>query len=179
MIDGRAGDAEKYLETLFRSHYQSIVAMLYRMLGSREEAEEQAQEAFLRLAGDSVIRRPQDEVLSWLRRVALNLGHNALRSRRRELFRLERNARLEAPLDRGSRADPEASALRSEEIARVRHALAALSSRHQACLILRHSGLSYKEIAAVVGVAPGSIGTLLARAEESFRVHYEEAEYEL
>ncbi len=168
------GDAGKRLEALFHDHYRGIVVLLYRLLGSLEEAEDQAQEAFLRLAKDSVIARPQEEVLAWLRRVALNLGYNVLRSRRRELDRLQRSARLEEPLAVTTTANPEMDVLRTEEIARVRCALTQLSRRHQACLMLRHSGLSYKEIAAAIGVSPSSVGTLLVRAEEAFRAHYEE-----
>jgi RNA polymerase sigma-70 factor (ECF subfamily) len=39
-------------------------------------------------------------------------------------------------------------------------------------LVLRHSGLSYAEIAAAMNVAVGSVGTLLARAEKAFERHY-------
>jgi RNA polymerase sigma-70 factor (ECF subfamily) len=46
--------------------------------------------------------------------------------------------------------------------------------REAQLLILRHSGLAYKEIAAALGVAPGSIGTLLARAEKEFERLYSE-----
>jgi RNA polymerase sigma-70 factor (ECF subfamily) len=43
-------------------------------------------------------------------------------------------------------------------------------------LILRHSGLSYADIAAALGVAPGSVGTLLARAEKEFERRYRAVE---
>lgn len=173
-IDISVDDTRERFEALFHDHYQEIVALLYRSLGCREEAEDQAQEAFLRLAKDPVIRRPREEVLAWLRRVSLNLGYNVLRSRRREIDRLQRNARLEEPLGSVSAVEPEENVLRTEEIARVRRALAHLSLQHQACLLLRHSGLSYKEIANTIGIAPGSVGTLLARAEAAFRASYEE-----
>ncbi len=173
-VDILAGDVEERLRGLFDDHYQGIVGLLYRLLGSREEAEEQAQEAFIRLTRNAVIWRPREEVLAWLRRVALNLGYNVIRSRRRELDRLQRNARLEQPLQRASSADPETRALRAEEIARVRASLVQLPAKYQACLLLRYSGLSYKEVAVALGVAPGSVGTLLARAEEAFRTHYKE-----
>lgn len=172
-VDILAGDAEDRLEAIFNDHHESIVSLLFRLLGGREEAEEQAQEAFIRLSKDRVIWRPREEVLAWLRRVALNLGYNALRSRRRELARLQRHARLEEPLSR-SPGDPEASALQAEDIGRVRNALAQLEPRQQACLMLRYSGLSYREIAATIRVAPTSVGTLLARAEAAFRANYKE-----
>ncbi|MDA8189792.1 MAG: sigma-70 family RNA polymerase sigma factor [Dehalococcoidales bacterium] len=179
LVTTSAETAEQRFEALFHQHYCGIVSLLYRLLGTTEEAEELAQEAFLRLARDPVIWRPGDEPLPWLRRVALNLGYNALRSRHREMDRLQRNARLEEPLESALPSDPETSALRIEERAQVRQALARLSPRYQACLLLRHSGLSYREIASAIGVAPGSVGTLLARAEEAFRACYKELGYEM
>jgi RNA polymerase sigma-70 factor (ECF subfamily) len=167
-----AEDADERLKSLFHEYYQGLVGLLYRLVGNREESEELAQEAFIRLARHPIIWRPPDEVLAWLRRVSLNLGYNALRSRKRELERLQKNARLSEPLA-DSTDGPEARVLRSEEIVRVRLALAQLPERHQMCLLLRYGGLSYKEIAQVLNVAPGSVGTLLARAEDAFRLRYE------
>jgi RNA polymerase sigma-70 factor (ECF subfamily) len=47
-----------------------------------------------------------------------------------------------------------------------------MKERDAQLLILRHSGLSYREIAAALDVAPGSVGTLLARAEAEFEQRY-------
>jgi RNA polymerase sigma-70 factor, ECF subfamily len=47
-----------------------------------------------------------------------------------------------------------------------------LPERQRECLALRAEGLSYAEIAAALGVAPGSVGTLLARAERAFKEAY-------
>ena len=60
--------------------------------------------------------------------------------------------------------DPEQESMAQEERLAVRKALAQLSEREQACLVLRHSGLSYAEVASALGVRTGSVGTLLARA---------------
>jgi DNA-directed RNA polymerase specialized sigma24 family protein len=51
-----------------------------------------------------------------------------------------------------------------------------LPERQRNCLLLRHSGYSYAEIAATVGIAAGSVGVLLARGERAFREIYEENE---
>ena len=65
-----------------------------------------------------------------------------------------------------------AAELRQEEQAEVRRALAELPERQRTCLLLRHSGYSYAEIAATLGVATGSVGVLLARGEQAFRAIY-------
>lgn len=173
VVDTISGDREKRFESLFHCHYRKVVGYLARLLGSEEEAEEQAQETFLRLYNSSLLERPDEEVSIWLRRVALNRGYNCLRGHRRELERLQSEARLSQPLAPVLDANPEDETLRAESTAQVRLALARLPARQQSCLLLRYEGLSYKEIAVVLGVAPGSVGTLLARAEKAFREQYE------
>jgi len=56
--------------------------------------------------------------------------------------------------------------------AAVRRALAEVPERQRECLLLRHSGYSYAEIAATLDLAVGSVGVLLARAEHTFRTTY-------
>ena len=172
-VNTTTDDREKRFEGLFLRNYRKVVGQLARLLGNEEEAEEQAQETFLRLYSSSLLERPDEEVLIWLRRVALNRGYNCLRSHRRELERLQSEARLSRPLAPTLGADPEDETLRAESAVQVRLALARLPARQQACLLLRYEGLAYKDIARVLGVAPGSVGTLLARAEKAFREHYE------
>jgi len=52
-----------------------------------------------------------------------------------------------------------------EERRRVRTALARLPRKHAVALVLRHSGLSYAEVAAALHLSPGSVGTTVRRAE--------------
>jgi RNA polymerase sigma-70 factor (ECF subfamily) len=62
--------------------------------------------------------------------------------------------------------------VRLEDQAEVRRALAEVPERQRECLLLRHSGYSYAEIAATLGIAVGSVGVLLARAEQAFGATY-------
>ena len=68
---------------------------------------------------------------------------------------------------------PAGAAERHEAQAAVRQALAQLPERQRDCLVLRHSGYAYAEIAATLGIAVGSVSVLLARAERAFRAAYE------
>ncbi len=61
-----------------------------------------------------------------------------------------------------------------EEQEAVRAALSRIPERQRDCLLLRHAGYSYLEIAATLGVAVSSVGVLLARAEQAFRATYQE-----
>ncbi len=163
-----AGDR---FDQLFCAHYGGLYGLTYRLLGDRHEAEDVVQEAFLALSGAAVLGRPDDEVRAWLRRVCLNAGHNRLRSRSRAVKHLDRAGRL-AAIDETAWCEPLPVLLRDEERQAVRRALAALPDRQRACLLLRHSGHSYAEIAATLDLAIGSVGVLLARAEKAFRKNY-------
>ncbi|MER3403974.1 MAG: hypothetical protein C4289_01315, partial [Chloroflexota bacterium] len=92
----READPAGRFEDLFMQLYPSLYNLAYRVLGEREEAEDVLQESFLRLDGAAVLRRPDEEVAAWLRRVCLNLAFNRLRDRRRARERLERAGRLDA-----------------------------------------------------------------------------------
>jgi RNA polymerase sigma-70 factor (ECF subfamily) len=63
--------------------------------------------------------------------------------------------------------------VRQERIAEVRFALARLKVEKAQVLLLRHSGLSYQEIAAAMRIKPASVGTMLARAEAEFSMLYQ------
>lgn len=157
-------------EAAFRQHYARVQTIASRIAASDGEAEELAQEAFLRLHGAPVLLQPQEEIGAWLVRVVTNLALNTVRSRRREQDRLTRVGNMEATNSayRAAEADPAQIVARNDERQRVRVVLQELSPRARACLVLRHSGLSYAEIARALGIAPGSVGTTLARAEAAF-----------
>jgi RNA polymerase sigma factor (sigma-70 family) len=160
-------------EGLFGRFYAEVYGLVYRVLGERMATEEILQEAFLKLSDDRIVQqRPDPEVGAWLRRVGLNLAFNRLRGDRRAQARLERVGRLELPEDDRPSESPAGVLVRLEDQAEVRRALAEVPERQRECLLLRHSGYSYAEIAATLGIAVGSVGVLLARAEQAFRATY-------
>ncbi|MBK8987539.1 MAG: sigma-70 family RNA polymerase sigma factor [Chloroflexi bacterium] len=167
------GDAATF-EELFHEHYDRVYGLLFRLLGSRAEAEDLAQEVFLKLYHHAFThkrfqREREHHLGAWLYRVATNMGYNAIRSRRR---RWQRNVYL-VP-DAADGANTEAEVAQRETAVIVRKTLAKLPERQVQLLLLRQMGLSYAECADVCGVAPGSVGTLLARAAAAFRAAYEE-----
>jgi RNA polymerase sigma-70 factor (ECF subfamily) len=167
----RRGAAD--FDAAFRTHYDGLYRFLFRMLGSRDEAEDVAQEAFVRLwRQDFDPRRPHNP-RAWLYRVAGNLALNARRGERRRVMREQTadGAGLSPESD-----SPAEAALQTLERGTVRAALAELPERQARLLLLRHAGLSYHEVAEAVGIAPTSVGTLLARAERAFEVAYRHLE---
>ncbi len=164
---GRTADEE--FDRIFIEHWPRVYAVLVRLVGDRDEAEDLALETFWRLH-----RQPPGTSAEgpggWLYRVASNLGLNALRARKRRTQH-ELEAGQEA-LRRQAEADPVDELSAAEEQARVRATLAQMDERQARLLLLRYSGLDYRELAAAIGVSPGSIGNLLLRAEREFEKRY-------
>jgi RNA polymerase sigma-70 factor (ECF subfamily) len=168
----QAGSRERFA-AVFRERYRELYGLGYRLLGDHGEAEDVVQETFLKLDGHPVLERPDPEVAAWLRRVCLNTAYNRLRGQRRASARLDRAARAERADDEaGAGPTPLLEVLRAEQQQAVRRALASLPERQRACLLLRHAGYSYAEIAATLDLAVGSVGVLLARGERGFREAY-------
>lgn len=168
-------------DALFVTHYEAVFRLLYRIAGTREEADDLAQETFLRLhRARDLWATPAVEgqnVRSWLLRVATNLALNSLRAHVRRQQREERAGHgiiLTSP----PALDPAEAAVRADERAAVRRALAHISERQAQLLLLRHAGLSYRELAQALHMAPGSVGTTLARAEAAFAAVYRASEGE-
>jgi RNA polymerase sigma-70 factor (ECF subfamily) len=165
-------------DDLFLAHYAMVYRLAYRIAGTREEAEDLSQETFLRLHRSPQVwdaRRGggQQNVAGWLYRVVTNLAYNARRGQGR---RQRRESAVSEP--GGADAGPEMQALRDDERETVRLALLRLPERQAQLLLLRYAGLSYREVAAALDVAPGSVGTLLARAEAAFERAYLETSNE-
>jgi RNA polymerase sigma-70 factor (ECF subfamily) len=167
------GDTDSF-ETLFYRHYDRVYGLLYRLVGTRAEAEDLAQEVFVKLYHHTsrkrfFRKRKEHNISAWLYRVATNAGYDALKTRKR---RWQRDTLL-VPDDDGAPGAEQAVAKREEQ-ARVRAALGRLPQRQAQLLILRQMDLSYAECAVACDVAPGSVGTLLARAAAAFRKEYED-----
>jgi RNA polymerase sigma-70 factor (ECF subfamily) len=170
-LGSAAGSGERFA-AVFRDRYQELYGLGYRLLGDHGEAEDVVQETFLKLDGHPVLDRPDDEVAAWLRRVCLNTTYNRLRGQRRASARLDRAGRAERADDEAGHGEPLLDVLRAEQQRAVRRALATLPERQRACLLLRHAGYTYAEIAAALELAVGSVGVLLARGERAFRDAY-------
>lgn len=164
------GDQASF-EELFRRHYDMVYGVLYRLTGSRQQAEDLAQEVFLKLYQRRY--RHADNVAGWLYRVAVNTGYNALRNAQRR-YKREQIAGHDLQGDPAPSTEHEVT--RREAQQRVRQALAQIPPRSAKMLVLRQIGFSYREIAEIVNVAPGSVGTLLVRAQRAFRDAFGEEE---
>lgn len=155
------GDVRADLEVVFRETYPRVVGVAARVLGGHDEAEDVAQEVFLKFARSSV---PAGEAAGWLSVAAAHTALNNLRSSRRRV------AREQAADGSGAVIPDVADVITTLEQRRlVRTALGRLPERQAVALVLRHSGFSYVEVAAALDLSPGSVGTTLRRAESALR----------
>lgn len=159
---------EAEFRAVFLQHYARIVVILVRLLGDRSYAEEVATDALWRLYRKPALQ-VDGNVGGWLYRTATNLGIDALRAsgRRRQYEEAARRA-----VGQANAGNPLDDLLREEKCWRVRAVLASIKPAQAQLLILRSSGLSYKELADVLDVKTSGIGTMLNRAEEEFRDRY-------
>ena len=154
------------LEDVFRATYPRVVSGAARVLGSRDEAEDVAQEVYVAFGRTSV---PAAEAPAWLAVAAAHTALNHLRTDRR------RSAREHLIGDGAGGTVPDVAdaVVARDEHRHVRAALSRLSRTHAVALVLRHSGLSYAEVAAALDLSPGSVGTTLRRAESALRKELE------
>jgi RNA polymerase sigma-70 factor (ECF subfamily) len=161
----RSGDNIAFDE-LFLRHYVAVYRVLYGVVVNVQEAEDLAQETFTALYRQPPRLDGPGALGAWLYRVAVNRAYNVLRSKQR----LRRRLVWAEPVQQ---SDPQDEYLRREEREQVQAALARLPERTAKLLLLRYAGLAYAEIAAALQIAPGSVGTLLVRAERAFIQTYE------
>ena len=157
-------------EALFQEYWDAIVRLLVRMVGNPAEAEDLALEAFYRLYQRYPTPPADFNTQGWLRKVAMNLALQSLRSfKRRERYELAVGRDV---LEQQVPDSPMQILIQRDEHRLARLALAAMNPRQAHLLILRNSDLSYKEIAEMLELSPTSIGPLLLRAEREFEKHY-------
>lgn len=142
---------------IYESTYGELVRYLHRRVWDRERAQDLAQEAFARALGHA-----PENPRAWLYRVAGNLARDEARTviRRKRHLALLRQETEEA----SAAPDPAAMAEEEERAEALRRSLERLSDRDREVLLLWNAGLSYREIAAQTGLAPGAVSTTLARA---------------
>lgn len=163
----KAAERDDLIEGLFREHYPKVVGMLTRLTGDRGQAEEIASDAFCKLSERREIL-DHENLTAWLYRAATNAGLDALRSNARRKRR-EENAETAGA---GAAESALEGMLRAERCERVRRVLGGLKPRDAQLLLLRANGLAYRELAETLDIQPGSVGTLLARAEAEFERKY-------
>jgi RNA polymerase sigma-70 factor (ECF subfamily) len=147
------------ISELYRVHRQRALAIVRRILGDSDEAEDVVQDVFSRLYCQKVRFDGKAACSTWLHRVLVNSSINSLRARKRR-------GRLETSPTAG--LDPEEHALGEERHQLFLQALSKLSEQHQSVLTLRElKGLSYPDIARRLDLPEGTVKSALNRGRQN------------
>jgi RNA polymerase sigma-70 factor (ECF subfamily) len=157
----RAGDAQAFEELVVRYQHR-VFGVALRMVANAAEAEEIAQEAFLRAHRGLAEFRGDAKLSTWLYAITSRLCLNRLSSSERRLVRQGDETLLRlAHQGRG----PDAALEQSEVEAALHRAIAELPEERRIVVVLRDlEGLSYDDIAAALGLEPGTVRSRLHRA---------------
>lgn len=176
MLAFQGGD-ERAFTVLVDRHRAAIVNLTYRYLGNRTDAEDLAQEVFLRVHRARGRYRPEAKFTTWLYRVAVNACLNEVRNRKsRPTFGAASFPGGHDP-DRGALAVSDARAEappdaieRAELLEHVRAAVDALPERQRLAVLLnKFHGLGYEELARAMEMTVPAVKSLLVRARENVR----------
>jgi len=169
----QAGDAAAFAE-IVRRYQRAVYRVAWALTRNAADADDLAQETFVRAWG-AIGRFERGLPLHpWLARIATNLAYSLFRTRRRRP-ETPLEPLLEAGRQWGVDDDPAEHAAKHERSARLRECFAQLAPEHQAVLALRVvQDLSYDEIAAALGVPPGTVMSRLSRARAELRRRMQE-----
>jgi len=170
----RAGEVAAF-EALLIRHQAAAFALAYQIVRQREDAQDITQEAFVRVFRGLRDFKGQAAFKTWLHRIVVNLALDALRRRSRQPAASYDDAREpgdEAREEVGTHpeGDPDRSLEAREAREAIRVALEELPAPQRAVLLLREvEGLSYQEIAEVIGCALGTVMSRLHYARRRLR----------
>ena len=168
------GDNDAF-EILVNRHQTFVLSLIYRFIGDRTRAKDLAQEVFLRVWQSARSYEPKAKFTTWIYRITANLCLNELKSSRRKkwLQFLRFGDNLENTVEETLVDDtpsPEDILLAKERSRQIANALQSLPENQRMALILkRYDGLSYQEIAKVIGCSVSAVESLLVRAKRGLQ----------
>ena len=165
----KRGDAEAYA-LLVQQHQELVVRAVYLIIRDAVEAEDVAQEAFVRAYLSLQRLRVGAPFRPWLLKVATNEARNRRKSAERRSARAERAARVRPSGD--AAPSPEAAALAAEQRGALERALDALREPERLAILYRYVlDLSEADTAGILECAPGTIKSRLSRGLRQLRRH--------
>jgi RNA polymerase sigma-70 factor, ECF subfamily len=169
----RGGDQDAF-RVLVDRHSRAVFGVAYRMTGHEQDAEDVVQETFLKAYRQIAQFESRASFSTWLYRIAVNCSHDLLRQRPRPGTRKslddEEGARLDIA-DTSPAADPAQQLARSRTEARLRAAMADLTSQERAAFVLRHfEGLSIEEIGRALDLRASAAKHSVFRAVRKLRM---------
>ena len=160
-------------EELVEAYQHRLVAVMHHLVGNAEEAEDLAQEVFLRVYRSRATYEPTAKFTTWLFRIATHLALNWLRDGRHEKGqeRLDDDVGPAASRDVADRTPSvEHSLVRQARLEEVRRAVQMLPEKQRAAVLMhKYEEMEYSQIAVVLSCSESAVKSLLFRAYETLR----------
>jgi RNA polymerase sigma-70 factor (ECF subfamily) len=177
MLRVRDDDPAAFAE-LVELYQHRLITVLHHLVGNLEEAEDLAQEVFLRVYRNRKRYHPRAKFSTWLYTIANNLALNALRTRQRRpaipLDVRDSGALGPRPAEQlvRDRANQPTERMQQKELAGIiQQALASLNERQRVAVVLnKFEDMNYAEIAEVMELTTKAVKSLLSRARENLRL---------
>lgn len=164
------GDERSFRQLILR-HQNAVIGTVARMLNDPNEAEDIAQQVFVRVWQSAKTWRPDAKFTTYLFTITRNLVFNESRrrSRKREVA-IDDTTTHPAQLPTDERPQPDATLEKRELYRKIDAAIAALPEQQRLCIVLRtFQSLDYEDIAATLGCSVASVKSLLFRARATLR----------
>ena len=162
------GDEAAFTE-IVRRYQRAVYRVAYGLTRRAEDADDLAQEAFVRAYRALDTFRVGEPLYPWLSRITVNLAYSLFRHRKRRP-ETELEPLLEAGRQWASDDDPVEDLAGREQVTHLRECFAELTHEHQAILVLRIvQGLSYEEISRTLNVPIGTVMSRLSRARAELK----------
>lgn len=167
------GDEDAY-RLLFEEYHQRVFHVAFRFCGNIQEAEDITQEVFLKVFRDVSNFRGDSGFFTWLYRITVNVCLDNNRSRqRREKHLAEENTSMDLLKDTAAEhgRDPSSHQIWQDELQQnLQTALNQMNPKLRTVIVLNHlQGLSYQELAKIIGCSKGTISSRLNRARRQLK----------
>jgi RNA polymerase sigma-70 factor (ECF subfamily) len=174
----RKGEEGAYRE-LVRRYERPVFSLIFRMVRTRELAEDLSQETFIKVLNALDSYRPEYKFSSWVFKIANNAAIDHLRRRELDTLSLEGSPHAETPqaveataLQIGERGETALEEVENQELGgEIERAIAKLRPEYRTCILLRHvEGRAYEEIAEILNLPLGTVKTYIHRARNELRI---------
>lgn len=165
----RTGNQDAF-EELVKLHQHAVYNLAYRMLGNRTEAEDAAQETFLRAYANLDRYDVARPLRTWLLSITSNYCIDRLRRRRMTLFSIDEPLPNRTSLH-SDEVEPEEAVIANERAALIQSLLAELSPEYRAAVVLHYwYDYAYQEIAEMLNTSESAVKSRLFRARQALSV---------
>jgi RNA polymerase sigma-70 factor (ECF subfamily) len=167
----RRGDFAAF-EELIEIHQRSVIGTVAKMLGNPSDAEDIAQQVFIRVWKSAVRYEPQAKFTTWLFTITRNLVFNEVRRRQRKptVSMQEREETTHRVVEDVQGSSPDEELLRSEMEAAIDRAIEALPEKQRLAVVLRrYEEMPYEEIGVVLSMSVPAVKSLLFRARAQLK----------